>query len=133
MRYEILAFAGAMLLLGCRGTTDVAVGEEFSLRTGERMQIQGGAAAVSFVAVPQDSRCPSDVVCVWAGDAVARLDLLVSGDSARADLHTNGQAGSARADMHGYVLELVSLAPYPRSGGQIPQEDYTATLRVSAR
>ena len=132
MRYAMLGIAGALLLAGCRGTTDVQAGDEFTLGTGERVGIEGGAAAVRFVAVPQDSRCPSDVVCVWAGDGVARLDLLVAGDSARTDLHTNGQAGSVRAEMHGYVLELVSLAPYPRSGAQIPQGDYKATLRVTA-
>ena len=133
MRYKILVLAGAALLAGCRGTTDVQPGEEFSLRPGERVEIAGGVAVVRFVAVPQDSRCPSDVVCIWAGDAVARLDLLVAGDSMRSDLHTNAQGGSVQAESHGYVLELVSLAPNPRSGTQIPQAEYTATLRVNPR
>ncbi|HEX9106909.1 MAG TPA: hypothetical protein VF832_06770, partial [Longimicrobiales bacterium] len=100
---------------------------------GERVQIGGGVAAVRFVAVPQDSRCPSDVVCVWAGDATARLDLIVAGDSAQTDLHTNAQAGSTRVEAHGYVLELTGLDPQPRSGSSIPPAQYAATLRLNAR
>lgn len=133
MRFLSMLLAGAALLAGCSSATEVQPGEEFTLAPGERLAVAGGVAAVRFVAVPQDSRCPSDVVCVWAGDGVARLDLVAAGDSARTELHTNAQAGSVRAESHGYVLELVSLAPYPRSGTQIPQADYRATLRVTAR
>ncbi len=132
MRYAALLVASAALLLaGCQGVTDVVPGTEFSLRPGERIQVEGGAAAVRFVAVPQDSRCPTDVQCVWAGDAVVQLDLLVSGDSSRTALHTNSQGGSVRTEFHGYALELVSLKPAPHSGTQIQQSDYLATLRVS--
>ncbi len=132
MRYAaLLAASAALLLAACQGTTDAVGGTQFSLRPGERVQVEGGAAAVRFVAVSQDSRCPSDVQCVWAGDAVVQLDLLVPGDSARTALHTNAQGGSVRTEFHGYALELVALAPNPHSGTQIQQSDYRATLRVS--
>ena len=87
---------------------------------------------VSFDAVRSDSRCPMDVYCVWAGDAVivVRLSQTGTGEIER-ELHTD-PAGAGTSDAL-HVIKLLMLSPYPRSGSQIRPDEYVATLTVIAR
>ena len=73
-----------------------------------------------------------DALCVWAGDAVARLSLKVGrGEPDTRELHTvlNGSETS----FSDYKITLTSLAPYPQSATKIRAQDYVATLTVSPR
>ncbi len=47
---------------------EVALGEEFTVKVGQQVKIKDTKIKLTFLAVPQDSRCPSDVACVWAGN-----------------------------------------------------------------
>src|ERR1041384_6590460 len=57
-------------------TQQPRLGQEFELRIGQRAVIRKTNLTLRFVTVPEDSRCPSDVTCVWAGNA--RVELLVT-------------------------------------------------------
>src|ERR1044072_8657255 len=59
-----------------RRTEPARLGQEFDLRVGQRAVIRKTNLTLRFVTVPEDSRCPSDVTCVWAGNA--RVELLVT-------------------------------------------------------
>src|SRR5688500_566979 len=59
----------------------------FNVRYGQTVTVAG--TRISFTEI-NDSRCPKDVVCVWAGDAAVRLE---SGTE-HVVLHTNPSAGS---------------------------------------
>ncbi len=126
-----LALAGALALGGCLSVTAVQDDGTFILQVGDRARVNNGDFTVYFVSVPSDSRCPVDVVCVWAGDAVVRLDVTSSGWSRQHDLHTNSSVGDISIEHDGHVLELIDLTPAPRSHQPIGQGDYTARLRVS--
>ena len=45
------------------------------LRVGDTVQLDGSGAALTFKAVQRDSRCPKDVRCIRAGEAVVVLEL----------------------------------------------------------
>src|SRR5262245_22815450 len=48
-----------------------------------------GAGSVRFEGVANDSRCPGDAICVWAGDAIVRIQATSSGsDTSSFELHT---------------------------------------------
>ncbi len=126
-----LALATALTLAGCVSVTAVQPDGTFVLQVGDRARMTNGDFVVHFVSVPQDSRCPVDVVCVWAGDGVVRLELVSSGDLRRRDLHTNSTVGPVSAEHDGYVVELLDLTPMPRAGQPIGQGDYSARLRLS--
>lgn len=113
------------------GRTASSGGETCTLHVGDRVDTQLNQTAIRFVGVSQDSRCPADVVCVWAGDAVVQLDLIQSGDSARVELHTNSAAGSTSVQHGPAILRLAELAPIARSSGPVPASEYVATLDVS--
>ncbi len=107
------------------------LGEPFELRAGALSALQGGLT-VSFDRVASDSRCPIDVYCAWAGDAVVVLKLSHrSGSRADADLHT--QRSGSSATFLQYTIELVALAPSTQSNRPISQTDYVATLTVSSK
>ena len=109
--------------------TQVEAGREFDIAAGQEAQVRGTTLTIRFVGISEDSRCPSDVQCVWAGDAVARLALSATGTAgAEASLHTT--LDPKVTSYAGYRISLTGLRPVPRSGTTIPAAGYVATLEV---
>lgn len=125
-----------LALAACQAATEpadirVALETEFELLLGQTAAVEVAGLRIEFSAVPQDSRCPPHVVCIWAGDA--RIDLLVweAGPAVwgRRDavLHTNPSIGPSSVIFDIYVLQLISLRPEFKTG---ESPDYVVTLRV---
>jgi hypothetical protein len=106
----------------------VQLGQQFELRVGGQATISGEALTVSFQGVPSDSRCPTGVQCVWAGNAVVQVVLSQGGKAAGLELNTGIEPRTGT--YLNYEIELVSLAPYPSSKGPISQSQYRATFVV---
>jgi hypothetical protein len=135
MRF-LSAISLVAVLLGCGAASsqgpNLALGDlpaTITLGVGESRRI--GDAVVTFEAVSNDSRCPHDVVCVWAGNA--ELDFSVGpavgrGPSFQVKLNTGlePRTGSAR----GLKLSVVSLAPSPVSTR--PTRGYRVELRIES-
>lgn len=108
----------------------------FTLEIGQTAVLTEPAVAITVTAIPQDSRCPVDVVCVWAGDAVVALTLHVGrpdgdGPDVEAELHTGLEPHSTPWGPY-YELRLVELQPAPRL--QPPTSaPYRATLVMESR
>ncbi len=128
-----LAFAAVLLTLAaaCNSATDLKLDRPTPVPVNDRVPVAGAPLAVRFVGVSGDSRCPRNAMCVWAGDAVAQVDLVAPGDSLRVALHTNAAAGPTTATFHDYAVQLVSLEPVPEAGREIDPARYVAMLRVS--
>jgi hypothetical protein len=107
-------------------------GREFKLKVGRQVTVKGTKLRIRFVTVENDSRCPSDVTCVWAGNAAVRLQLGSGRASKTVTLNTSKSPSFVgETEYHGYKVKLVELSPYPRSDRKIAPRDYTATLLVS--
>lgn len=132
------------MLLGCwnavhgnghaKGPTQVArLGRPFKLRAGQRVALKGQSLRIKFAAVEDDSRCPADVRCVWAGNAAVRLDVSIRGRGSKSlTLNTNRSPSLVGENQYrGYKVKLVELSPYPRSDQKIAAGDYVVTLLVS--
>ena len=114
------------------GARNGRLGREFNLKVGERVTIKGTKLRIRFVAVENDSRCPSDVTCVWAGNAAVRLELGSGRSSKMVTLNTsNSPSFVGEIEYQGYKVKLVGVSPYPRSDKKIAKRDYRATLLVS--
>jgi hypothetical protein len=120
----------ALLISGC-GTTLSSDGPvEIELRIGELVQRPDFGESIEFLSVPADSRCPSDVTCVWAGDAAIRLRIGHPSFSGDTTLHTTT---TPRATTIGGVrIEVVGLRPTPVSNLPIDPKAYRVTLRLTA-
>lgn len=94
---------------------------------------------IQFLDVLEDSRCPSDVQCVWEGRAVILLKITVDNGSLRVDepkeffinLSTVLTESQSKAKFDGHTIFLKELEPYPLSSRQIKKNDYIATLIVT--
>ena len=104
--------------------------QPFDLRAGASAALSDGLK-VTFDRVKSDSRCPLDVLCVRAGEAVIAVSLSRSA-STQVARELSTAAGASEAGYLGYVIKLVALAPYPRSAQPIRPEDYVATLSVDS-
>ena len=136
----IVVFAMFLVATGCMtpsqpGTTgtltptiQAEVGREFEIAVGQEAKLQGSNVVIRFRGVTNDSRCPSDVQCVWAGNAVAGFDLSGAGQS---EALINTTLDPKSVSYGGYTIALVGLKPTPKSGSAIPALEYIATLRVN--
>lgn len=117
----------ALLLAGCGSTTGPDLGEEFELRVGERVSLSVSDVSIRFIQVTEDSRCPTQGQCVWAGDAEVLLEIApLVGDAYEVTLHTFLEP---KAVLLGRIeLSLVRLDPYPESPGSILPHEYHSTL-----
>lgn len=111
------------------GRIEAAAGEELTLAAGQTATIDGGALSVRFVGVPHDSRCPIDVECITAGNAVVRLRL-ANGEGPK-EVELNTTVGPKEATHAGYTVHLEALRPGNTSGTRIRQGIYRAVLRVT--
>ena len=110
----------------------VRLGREFKLKVGRQVTVKGTKLRIRFVTVESDSRCPSDVTCVWAGNAAVRLQLGSGRGSKTVTLNTSKSPSFVgETEYQGYKVKLVELSPYPRSDRKIGPRDYAATLLVS--
>jgi hypothetical protein len=114
----------------CLGKTPSApspLDKEVTIAPGETAAVASDLR-VRFIRVDGDSRCPADVACISAGDALVRVALEVGSDAVDGELHTR----SNQPVMHdGVRVELVKLEPYPLSSRPIQPGDYRATLRIT--
>ena len=106
---------------------------EFQLEIGQTAVIRDEELEFQFWNLPEDSRCASDVVCVWEGQARILLRVGNKGEE-KQEVEVTSRADHddlARADLGNYLLDLIAVEPYPVSTETIGLEDYVITLVVS--
>ena len=81
-------------------------------------------------AVREDSRCPTDVQCVWAGDAKIELTISRSGaaDEVKVISLTPPDNETPSGDLR---IRFTGLAPVPRQADSGKPPDYVARLVVT--
>jgi hypothetical protein len=111
--------------------TVVRLNRNFKLKAGQRVNLRGTNLRIKFLTVETDSRCPSDVKCVWAGNAAVQFQLSNGRGNKTVTLNTGGANFVSEVEYRDYKVKLVDLSPYPRSDRQVAASDYAATLFVS--
>ena len=106
---------------------ELAYGESFAVKPGQE---------VRFHAVLSESRCPSDVVCVTAGEVTVILriiETLDSGNTLRSDFGlTLLGTDISYFEYKGIYYRLVDVAPYPIAIGPADEEDYVITVEYQS-
>lgn len=125
----VLAIA-FLTVLGCGGSsTEPKLGDNIEVRYGASVTIPGDTASARFTDVTSDSRCPSGVQCVWAGEATV---LFTIAGNTPVSLALGSPTVKATAIVRGKQMTLVALRPAPAAGSAIAKSDYVATLRFTS-
>lgn len=152
----ILFSIGLMSVLNCNTQKEAHVKNAFSLNTpqtgmnstsakndalislseGENKFLKEYDMNITFKGVSEDSRCPEGVNCIWAGVAVAQVEVM--GTATRpvilnlASTENPGRNYHQSADFNGYTITLKTIAPYPTSaeGTSALKGKYTIGISV---
>lgn len=83
---------------------------------GESVQFK--KVKVKLVGVLEDSRCPSDVTCVWEGQAKVLVEVTQAGqETQQVELLFGRTINGSIYVSKGYSIKGMSLTPYPTSAG----------------
>lgn len=129
--FRLVPLALIVALAACRSTGEPAprtasLGQEVELAPTEQVVYEPPGLTVEFVRIVEDSRCPSDVECVWAGEV--RVQVATRLEAAQAVQHEI-KAGE-HANVGAFRVAVVKVEPLPVSTRQIPQEEYRVTFKV---
>ena len=123
-----LCLLALVAVAGCAAspstTEGVLLGSEFTLRPGETAEVQSTGLRVTFLGVRSDSRCPADVLCIQAGDAVVGLRV----GTAEVELRSNS---APEAAVGVYNVRVQRVEPYVYTSRPIAPDDYRAVLVVT--
>jgi hypothetical protein len=128
-----LATASAAAGLSTRAP-GASLGVPLTLAGGQSVRVDTGLT-ITFQAVLEDSRCPTDVDCVWAGRAKVAFQVEAPGQAAATLtlITLPDQPTPTPATYAGYAIALLDLAPYPQQLGQaLALAEYEATVQVIA-
>ena len=119
---------------GCATVEPVIVakpGVAFSLPVGKSATINGNGTKLTFTRVTQDSRCPTDVTCVWEGEAQIEVNISRTGSpDETAILRIRGGNGEEKSSGN-LVIRFVGLTPVPRQADGNASRAYVAELIVN--
>ena len=109
----------------------VDLGEEFSLSIGQTATIKGQALQITFEDVIEDSRCPSDVTCIWAGRVSCIIKLVEVSSQYRMVLTEPGLTDQYTSETYREYQLAFHVRPYPEAGQSIGRDEYRLQLIVS--
>ncbi len=131
-KYTFVIMAFIWLSAASAGPIKVLIDTEFSLGIGQTATIEGEKLVIKFKAVLEDSRCPVNVVCVWAGNGKVEFEVLdIDGQNKTVILNTEEEPRTTT--LKGHKLTLISLNPPRIDGVSISPGDYSVTLRVERK
>ncbi len=118
-------------LCGCAPATikEFSLDQPFTLFVRQKAQVD--ELQLQFLGVSQDSRCPVDVECVWAGNAKITLKVSLKDSTQETAITINSHTEPTAAIYEGFRIEFVELRPVPRSNRPINPAEYRVTLKVS--
>ena len=125
---------------GCTNKQDEVsrkLGDTFQLKASESISfVDNGNTVTAKLVNIQDSRCPKDVQCIRAGEAIIMLDLQIGDEQFKGLKVCIGceqqmnitESTVIKAKTKTYTLKLNSVDPYPTSTGLVTP---IATLAIN--
>jgi hypothetical protein len=121
-----------LLIVSCQkemNNNSFIFNQTFDIKCGEIKNNTDYDINISLDSVLNDSRCPSNGLCPWAGNAEVRFVYSKSNNRVSFVLNT---LPSFRTDtlINGYRIKLINLTPYPIIAGSIKQSEYKAEIEI---
>lgn len=110
-------------------TINVKLRQEFSISAKQKAYVKTDKLSIEFVSVLEDSRCPTDVKCVWAGNAKVQIKV-GKGKMAAQVFELNTGLEPNFITYQGYKIELTNLTPELKSDVDKETVKYSASFMV---
>jgi len=123
--FLIAAVAGCQSA-GAPGSHAASLNQEVQLAPKERAVYSQHGLTVEFVRVVEDSRCPTDTTCVWAGEVKLQVSTRINKAEATQHEITTAEPATVGA----FRLVVVQVQPERISTREISPEEYRVTLKV---
>ena len=127
-----------LFALGCNEIDDdnsvsAKLGEQFYIKVGQTESINSENIKIKLLEVTNDSRCASDVVCIWAGEVKVVLNVSINNQDMGDKTLTLGAGNDDQSieNIGGYSIKVLAVNPYPVSTHKIEQSEYIVTLIVN--
>ncbi len=120
----------AIFVFGAFAQTHAQTNQEFKLLINKQKIVTKDKLTIKFVSLVEDSRCPTDTNCIWAGNAKINIKV-TNKKGASKTLELNTGLEPQIISFAGYEIKLVNLTPAPATNIRINRNGYTATFLVS--
>ena len=109
------------------------LGREFRLEFGKSITIEPEDLQIKFVNVVEDSRCPVDALCVWAGRAIILIGVTSKGRGlGELELRLDPENQElVEGEIGDYLITISGLNPHPETEDPIEESDYIVSLIVT--
>jgi hypothetical protein len=104
--------------------------EQITIKTGQQRVTKTGRITIKFLELVEDSRCPADVNCVWAGIAKIKIQLNKNGKTAVVELNTQNEKSTV---FQGHTVTLKDLQPRQSTTSKYSPSAYSATLTITKK
>lgn len=122
-------FLTLLLTLLSVGYASAQRSQTVSLRVGEQKTL-ARHLKIRFVEVAEDSRCPKNAQCIWAGNAKVKI-AVTKGTMKTPILELNSTSDPRSAEYGGYEFTFVSLTEKPNKPGQMMMVRPKLVLKVT--
>ena len=130
MKTKIITGVLLLMFFGNLQAVKAQLNQQIKLGVNQELKISKSDLTIKFISVLDDSRCPVDTNCVWAGNAQVQIKIKKSkGEWKTYELNLNLEPKTIT--FNGYEIKLVDLAPKLRTNVRINRNGYTATFAVS--
>jgi len=105
----------------------------FQLKINQVAFIKSENIKIIFINVTEDSRCPSDVDCIWEGQVTIVINIFKNNQFI-GEFNLTSRTGYNELsikEFDGYSISLIKVEPYPISTQIIELTDYIVTFNVS--
>jgi hypothetical protein len=85
---------------------------------------------IKFAEMVEDSRCPADVNCIWAGNAKVKIELR-RGRGQSKTFELNSTTTPNVIEYNGYEIKLKELTPHTQTNFRIDPDKYEAVFEIT--
>jgi len=113
-------------------TKTIDLNEAFTLAINQTAELSTDGMKITLLDITEDSRCPTNVECIWAGRVVAEFKVEKGDESfirSLTDNPANDAALSTSFEAFGHLVNFVEATPYP-DGSTIDKDDYLVKIII---
>lgn len=106
-----------------------SLGQQFTLPVYKTAEVTGESLLVRFVGVTSDSRCPTGVYCLWAGQAKCQLEITYQYSTETLEVTISSNMALVMV-YHQYTIRA-TLDPYPQANQEIKSDEYSLKMTIT--